>query len=76
MKELLNISSQANNLFRSIYCCDCQQVKVCGKVSWEYCCQCSYQNHLRNWTEYLIYAKALTYEKQQKKEHERNLQQL
>ena len=44
MKGLLNNTSQVKHLFRSYYCLDCQQVKTCGKVNWEYCCRCAYQS--------------------------------
>jgi hypothetical protein len=76
MKGKQKETSQVKHLFKSIHCLDCQQVKTCGKLSRDYCCQCYYKNHLRNWTDYLTYEKALSYEKQQRKEHQKNLQQL
>src|SRR5205823_335978 len=76
MKNLLNIPSQEKNLFKSYYCLDCKQVKTCGKLNSEYCCQCSYKIQQEKWINYLTYEKALSYERQQQKEHERNLQQL
>ncbi len=76
MKGLLKETSQEKDLFKSIYCLDCQQVKVCGKLSLEYCCPCSYQNQREKCANYLTYEKALTYEKKQRKEHKRNLYRL
>jgi hypothetical protein len=76
MKGLLKETSQGKDLFKSIYCLDCQQVKVCGKLSLEYCCPCSYQNQREKYANYLTYEKALTYEKKQRKEHKRNLYRL
>jgi hypothetical protein len=76
MKDLLNIPPQEKNLFKTSYCQACQQKKTCGKLSPEYCCQCCYKNQQERWTDYLTHTKALAYEKQQKKEHERNLYQL
>ena len=76
MKDLLNIPPQKKNLFKTSYCQECKQKKTCGKLSREYCCQCCYKNQQERWIDYLTYEKTLSYERQQKKEHERNLQQL
>lgn len=76
MKGLEKENHKQKHPFRSIYCLDCQQVKSCGKLNWEYCCRCFYQNQLEKWTEYLTYEKALAYERQQREEHQRNLSQL
>jgi hypothetical protein len=76
MKDLSNKTSPSKNLFRTIYCQDCKQAKSCGKLNPEYCCQCCYKNQQERWIDYLTYEKALAYEKQQQKDHERNLRLL
>jgi hypothetical protein len=43
MKDLLNISLQERNQFKSYYCAGCKQIKPCHTISREYCCSCAYQ---------------------------------
>jgi len=42
-------------LFKTVYCLDCKQVKICGKVNLEYCCACAYQIELERSQEYSNY---------------------
>jgi hypothetical protein len=60
-------------LFKSVYCLDCKQVKVCGKISLEYCCSCTYQIEQARAKEYNNYEKV---SESKKREQQARFQQL
>ena len=61
-------------LFKTVYCLDCKQIKVCGKVSVEYCCECSYQTEQAKAKEYSdhqqVYQKKLREKKETIKQYQ------
>lgn len=73
MKDLL---SKQHHLFRSIYCLDCQQVKVCGKLNLEYCCPCVYQIEQEENQRYNSYEEVLASKQIEKEKRLRQLQLL
>jgi len=42
MKGKLEEFDKEKGLFKSIYCGDCKQRKVCGKLDQSFCCLCQY----------------------------------
>jgi len=64
------------NLFKTVYCLDCKQVKTCRKVSLEYCCSCAYQLELEKAQEYSNYQQVYQQEKQARRKHIKQLQLL
>jgi hypothetical protein len=63
-------------LFKTVYCGGCKQVKVCEKVSLEYCCSCAYQIELEKAQEYSSYQQIYQKKKQERKGHIQQLQLL
>ena len=68
MKGKLKEFDKEKRLFKTVYCLDCKQVKVCGKVSLEYCCSCAYQIELEKAREYSNYQQVYQRKKQEQKE--------
>lgn len=76
MKRYWKEFDKENNLFKTVYCLDCKQVKVCGKVSSEYCCFCAYQTEKVKAQEYSSYQQIYQRKEQGKKEKFQQLQLL
>ena len=68
--------NQVKTLFKTIYCWDCKQVKICGKLSSEYCCLCSFQDQQDRTQEYSTYEKTLAKKQRERQKHIQQLQLL
>ena|ERR1700753_639400 len=66
MKGNLKEFDKEKNLFKSVYCGGCKQVKVCGKLDQSFCCPCQYQIEQERAEEYSDYQQVF-----QRKERER-----
>jgi hypothetical protein len=54
-------------LFKTVYCLNCKQAKVCGKTSLEYCCSCTYQMEQAKVEEYSSYQQFYQRKEQEQK---------
>jgi hypothetical protein len=76
MKEFLNNDLRENNLFKSYYCSDCKQRKVCERLDLEICCACIYQKEVEKAKEYSDYQQVYQQKLRERKEHYRQLELL
>ena len=60
-------NKREKTLFKSYYCLDCKQIKVCGKLDTEICCSCYYQSEQEKAKEYSSYEKVLESKKREQK---------
>ena len=76
MKGNLKEFDKEKTLFKSIYCGDCKQRKVCGKLDQSFCCPCQYQIELKKAKVYSNYQQVFRRKEQEQKERFRQLQLL
>jgi hypothetical protein len=72
----LKENNREKHLFKSYFCSNCKQRKVCGKLDPEICCTCYYQNEREKAKEYNSYEKVLVSKKREQKERFQQLQLL
>jgi hypothetical protein len=73
MKGIFKKNGLEKNLFRRVYCSECQQTKPCQFLSSEKCCACFYHQEREKAQEYSPLEKVLA---DRKKELESRIQQL
>ena len=76
MKNNLKDIVKAKDPFKPVYCLECKQRKVCGKLNPEYCCPCWYQEQREKAEEYSDYQQFYQQREWKKKESIHQLQLL
>ena len=76
MKGKLEEFDKEKGLFKSIYCGDCKQRKVCGKLDQSFCFLCQYQIELEKAKRYSNYQQVFRRKEQEQKERFWQLQLL
>lgn len=76
MKGNWKYFDKEKGLFKTIYCGECKQRRVCGKLNPEYCCSCQYQIEQERAEEYSSYQQVYQRKKQEQKDKFQQLQLL
>jgi hypothetical protein len=76
MKQEKKQNDHEKTPFGSYYCWRCHQVKPCGRLDSEKCCGCLWKDKTEQWQDFQTYKMALDYERERRKEHERELREL
>jgi|SRR6185437_2463684 len=76
MKGNLKEFDREKRLFKTVYCLECKQVKVCRKLDTEICCSCAYQIEKEKAQEYSNYQQVYQRKEQEQKEHIQQLKLL